>query len=74
MVPGMEENMFPVYIKSAGGTKKYFTEFDTEAKAEIFCREHGWEQLDENEFVWDMDYEETQQDFLTRFQQGFIGI
>lgn len=38
MVPGMEENMFPVYIKSAGGTKKYFTEFDTEAKAEIFCR------------------------------------
>ena len=51
MVPGMEENMFTVYIKSAGGTKKYFTEFDTEAKAEIFCREHGWEQLDENELV-----------------------
>ena len=51
--------MFTVYIKSAGGTKKYFTEFDTEAKAESFCREHGWEWLDENEFVWDMDYEEA---------------
>lgn len=36
--------MFTVYLKSAGGTKKYFTEFETEA---------------ENEFVWDMDYEEA---------------
>ena len=30
--------MFTVYIKSAGGTKKYFTEFETEAEAESFCR------------------------------------
>ena len=30
----------------------------TEAEAESFCREYGWEWVDENEFVWDMDYEE----------------
>lgn len=29
----MEGNMFTVYIKSARGTKKYFTEFETEAEA-----------------------------------------
>ena len=45
--------MFTVYIKSAG-TKKYFTEFETEAEAESFCREYGWEWVDENEFVWIM--------------------
>lgn len=59
MVEGLQEgNMFTVYLKSAGGTKKYFTEFETEAEAESFCREYGWEWVDENEFVWDMDYEE----------------
>lgn len=52
-------NMFTVYLKSAGCTKKYFTEFETEAEAESFCREYGWEWVDENEFVWDMDYEEA---------------
>ena len=51
--------MFTVYLKSAGGTKKYFTEFETGAEAESFCREYGWEWVDENEFVWDMDYEEV---------------
>lgn len=51
--------MFTVYLKSAGGTKKYFTEFETEAEAESLCREYGWEWVDENEFVWDMDYEEV---------------
>ena len=40
--------MFTVYLKSAGGTKKYFTEFETEAEAESFCREYGWEWVDEN--------------------------
>ena len=38
---------------------KDFTEFETEAEAESFCREYGWEWVDENEFVWDMDYEEA---------------
>ncbi len=57
--------MFTVYIKSAG-TKKYFTEFETEAEAESFCREYGWEWVDENEFVWDMDYEEGEYDGLAK--------
>ena len=57
--PRSEGNLFTVYLKSAGGTKKYFTEFETEAEAESFCREYGWEWVDENEFVWDMDYEEA---------------
>ena len=47
--------MFTVYLKSAGGTKKYFTEFETEAEAESFCREYGWEWVDENEFVYQTD-------------------
>lgn len=51
--------MFEVFIKSAGGVKKYFTQFETEAEVESFCRECGWEGVDENEFVWDMDYEEV---------------
>lgn len=52
--------MFEVFIKSAG-VKRHFTEFETEAEAEAesFCREYGWEWVDENEFVWDMDYEEV---------------
>lgn len=58
MAPRSEGNMFTVYIKSAS-TKKYFTEFETKAEAESFCREYGWEWVDENEFVWDMDYEEA---------------
>lgn len=49
--------MFTVYIKSAG-LKRYFTQFETEAEAEDFCRFYGWEWTDENEFIWDMDYEE----------------
>jgi len=51
-------SMFTVYVKSMGGVKKYLTEFKTEAEAESFCREYGWEWVDENEFVWDIDYEE----------------
>ena len=59
----VKENMFVAFytgfIDDEGyGTKKYFTEFETEAEAESFCREYGWEWVDENEFVWDMDYEE----------------
>lgn len=50
--------MFTVYIKSAG-VKKFLTQFETEAQAESFCRSYGGEYVDENEFVWDMDYEEV---------------
>ena len=35
--------MFEVFIKSAGGVKKHFEQFETEAEAESFCREYGWE-------------------------------
>lgn len=48
--------MFQVYIKS-GVVKKEFTEFQTEAEAEGFCKSYDWEYVDENGFVWDMDYE-----------------
>lgn len=48
--------MYIVYIKSAG-LKRYFTHFEIEAEAEDFCRAYGWEWVDENGFVWDMDYE-----------------
>lgn len=51
--------MFEVFIKSAGGIKRHFIEFETAAEAESFCREYGWEWIDENGFVWDMDYEEV---------------
>ena len=51
--------MFEVFIKSAGGVKKHFEQFETEAEAESFCREYGSEWVDENEFVWDMDYREV---------------
>lgn len=48
--------MFTVYIKSGGGAKKYFTEFETEEEAVSFCREYDWHWVDDNDFVWDMDY------------------
>ena len=51
--------MFTVFIKSAGGTKRYLAGFYTELEAELFCNDHNWEYKDENEFVWDMDYEEN---------------
>lgn len=51
--------MFIVFLKS-GGVKQYFTQFQTEAEAESFCKENGWEWLDENEFLWDLDYAEDE--------------
>ena len=43
---------------SQNGGKYVYSLSETEAEAESFCREYGWEWVDENEFVWDMDYEE----------------
>ena len=51
--------MFTVFIESAGGTKRYLASFDTELEAESFCNDYNWEYKDENEFVWDMDYEKN---------------
>ena len=50
-------DMFRVYIKSTGGVKQKFTEFNTKEEAENFCMENNWEYKDINDFVWDMDYE-----------------
>lgn len=33
--------MFEVFIESAGGVKKFFTQFETEAEAESFCIENN---------------------------------
>lgn len=47
-----------ICIKSAGGAKKQLTEFKSKAEAENFCKANDWKYVDENDFVWDMDYEE----------------
>lgn len=49
--------MFVVYLKS-GRVKRYFYEVETEEEAHRLCEEEGWEWMDENGFLWDMDYEE----------------
>lgn len=50
--------MFEVFIESVGGVKQHFTQFETEAEAESFCRENNWEYIDKNGFCWEMDYRE----------------
>ncbi len=54
-----EELMDAVTVESFISYLEENAEFETEAEAESFCREYGWEWVDENEFVWDMDYEEA---------------
>lgn len=51
--------MFEVYLESAGGIKRYFTEFESEGEAQRFCEENNWEWLDENAFMWHMNYREV---------------
>ncbi len=51
--------MFEVYLKSVGGVKKVLTSFEREDLAEDFCKESGWEWVDDNGFLWDMDYREV---------------
>ena len=51
--------MFKVFIESAGGVKRCLICFETEEEAKSFCEENNWEWVDENEFVWDMDYREV---------------
>lgn len=54
-----EELMDQLTVKEFISYLEENAEFETEAEAESFCREYGWEWVDENEFVWDMDYEEA---------------
>ncbi len=51
---------YPVYLESGGGIRKLFATFGTEREAADFCASHDWEWTDENQFVWNMDYEEVE--------------
>ena len=55
----IREKYFKIILKSPGDIRKELTSFGTEEEAESFCKENGWEWIDENGFVWDMDYEEV---------------
>lgn len=48
---------FYVY-KYSNGTKHVLFTADDEGEAKSFCVENGWELMDENGFVWGLDYEE----------------
>ena len=55
----IREKDFKIILKSPGGVRKELTSLGTEEEAESFCKENGWEWVDENGFMWDMDYEEV---------------
>lgn len=55
----IREKDFKIILKSPGGVRKELTSFGTKEEAESFCKENGWEWIDENGFMWDMDYEEV---------------
>ena len=55
----IREKDFKIILKSPGGVRKELTSFATEEEAESFCKENGWEWIDENGFMWGMDYEEV---------------
>ena len=49
--------MYTVYRKAS--TVRYeIADFDTEEEAIEFCEMWDWEMMDENCFVWDLDYYE----------------
>lgn len=50
--------MFKVQIVSAGGVRYDLICGLTEQEAIDFCEENNWEYMDENCFVWDLDYVE----------------
>ena len=55
----IREKDVKIILKSPGEVRKELTSFATEEEAESFCKENGWEWVDENGVVWDMDYEEV---------------
>ena len=55
----IQEKDFKIILKIPGDVRKELTSFATEEEAESFCKENGWEWIDENGFMWDMDYEEV---------------
>jgi hypothetical protein len=52
------EKLFNVYIKSGGGTKVIIINAVPRHEAHSFCADNHWEWCDENDFCWDLDYEE----------------
>ena len=50
--------MFKIMIDTVDGDYEYAT-FDTEAEAQQFGDQCGWEMRDENNFSWDMWMEEA---------------
>ena len=51
--------MFVVYIKSPGGVRRDIAVFENEIDAADYCDVRDWEYVDENEFVWYLDYREV---------------
>lgn len=51
--------MFVVYIMSGGGCRHNIAVFENEIDAADYCDARGWELVDENRFVWHLDYEEV---------------
>lgn len=49
--------LFNVYIE-AGGVRYTLLEAVSRYEAHKFCEDNQWCFVDENEFVWDLDYEE----------------
>lgn len=50
--------MFVVY-REAGSCRVDIMVFEHEIDAIDFCDIRNWELMDENEFVWDLDYREV---------------
>lgn len=48
---------FAVYKKSSNLKRLLFVT-DSEKSARNFCEQNQWQLVDENEFVWDLDYED----------------
>lgn len=45
-----------VYIESAGGVKHVLFQATSEEEARRFCEENQWSWMDENGFVWHLDF------------------
>lgn len=51
--------MFVVYRESSGGCREDVMVFEHELDAADYCDARDWEQMDENGFLWDLDYREV---------------
>lgn len=51
--------MFVVFMVSAGGVRHDLAVFEHEIDAADFCDVRDWEWIDDNRFVWRLDYREV---------------